>query len=236
MNVKLVLVLAVAGLLVLAARTASSTRRSQDHVSAPGAEKRGTIAWHVKQAKTKGKKKVSLLPIEENPAVVTGLEDAFSQYTVLIAQLVEKKSLAQEASIVTWNRLRVLEFLSQPTTPSCAKCLSGLNAPPDLVPLINEVLVPTQGGAVTVDGVEVDAEGKGLDGHFKPGQKYLLFLSLDPAERIGKLALIQYGVFTLDANNRIQSIAAGDDPLKRDLGARVGNSLSTLKEHTKKKR
>ncbi|HEX8723207.1 MAG TPA: hypothetical protein VF736_21495 [Pyrinomonadaceae bacterium] len=221
-----------------AAAWATERARNQNVLRAQGEEKRGTIAWYVKKAKEKGVRRVVLLPAEENFAIVSGLDDAASQFTVVLARPVGKKSyVATEASLVTWNRFRVLEVLSTPTAAPCATCLADLVAPPD-VPVTpgEEILVPTGGGTVVVDGVTVVAKDKHLGEHFLPSQQYLLFLALDPARGVGKLRMGPYGVFPVDDNGDIRPLAQGDAPLKHDLEAQSGNSLAGLKARLRGRR
>lgn len=224
---------------VLAAAVWATDRaRIQNPLRAQGEEKRGTIAWYVKKAKEKGARRVAVLPVEENFAVVNGLDDAASQFTVVLAQPVGKKSyVAGEDRLVTWNRFRVLEVLSTPTAAPCVKCLADLVPPLDMpVAPREEILVPTGGGSVVVDGVTVVGKDKYLGEHFLPSQKYVLFLSLDPARGVGKLRMGPYGVFPVDDAGNVHAIAEGDVPLKQELESQVGNSLAGLKARLRGRR
>lgn len=231
-------VIAALVFMLAAAAWAADRARNQNALRAQGEEKRGTIAWYVKKAKEKGVRRVVLLPTEDNFTVVNGLDDAASQFTVVLAQPVGKKSyVATEASLVTWHRFRVLEVLSTPTAAPCPTCLADLVAPADM-PVVprEEILVPTGGGSVVVDGITVIGKDKHLGEHFLPSQKYLLFLALDPTRGVGKLRMGPYGVFPVDDAGNVRAIAEGDAPLRHDLEAQTGNSLAGLKARLRGRR
>lgn len=223
-------VVGVAGLII----TASKAQQQQVSGEEP---RRGTIAWHVKQAKSRGRKKAVLDPVLEHTAVVRSLEDALSLFTVVVAQPVEKRSyIADGESLVTWNKLKVLEVISRPAKSNCPDCLAGLAAPPDMLPLkAGEILIPTNGGSVVVDGVELVSQDRDLGRHLLLAQKYLLFLSMDESKGTGKLELGQYSVFTIGPDGTIQSIGSGNTPLRRAVETRSGGSLNLLRDLSQKK-
>lgn len=201
-------------------------------------ERRGTIAWHVKQSKLKGKNKAKLLPMENTYFVVDGLDDALSQYTVVVAELIGRRSyVADEASLVTWNKFKVLEVLSQPLKHACPGCLSGLNVPPEMRPNNSaEILLPSSGGSVVVDGVDVEIEDRDFGKAFSPSQKFLLFLSLDKARSAGKITLGPYGVFAIDSGGSFQPITSVTSPLREELNVQTSDSLDRLREYVQRKR
>jgi hypothetical protein len=213
----------------------AQTRYRQEQLPAAAAERRGTIAWHVKQAKLKGKAKVKLSPVVDTPAVVRSLDEAVSQYAVVVGQLVEKRSyIATEDSLTTWNKFKVEEVLSEPASPICPSCLKHLVGPPDMLPLSrDEILFPTNGGLVTADGVQVESNDTELGEHFSGSQKYLLFISLHPSKRVGKLQLGPDGVFVINSLDQLTPIEPASTPLKQDLQSRFGSSLKLLKEFLK---
>lgn len=231
MKLKLTVLAALVGVLLVGGMSFSSGGH-QERGANPGAERRGTIAWHVKKAKSKGATKAKLVPVENNFAVVSGLDVAQAQYTVVVAELVKKKSYVNnDDDLITWNRFRILEVLSQPPAQTCPDCLSSLNAPPDIAALATgEILLPISGGTVVVDGVELESEDKHFREHFLPSQKYLMFIALDTSRGIGKLRMGPYGVFTIDSGDRLHPITPVENPLGRELETGLNKSLSFLKE------
>ena len=121
-------------------------------------EKRGTIAWLVKRAKEQNKTKLFVPPPEESYAEVNGLEDASSLYTTLVVQPVQQKTVVlNDSSLITWHKLKVIELISYPAR-NCSNCVSSLTAPQEMLPLqADEVLVPTYGGTLEVDGVQLES-------------------------------------------------------------------------------
>jgi hypothetical protein len=232
MKVELTVLIVLIGVLTIGGKTLSSPGHNQGQNSNPGEDRRGTIAWHVKKAKSKGKNKAKLLPVENNFAVVSGLQDALAQYTVVVAELAKKKSYVNnDDDLITWNKFRVLEVLSRPAGQQCPDCLPGLNAPSDVGPLSpGEILLPTSGGAVVIDGVEVESEDKDFREHFLPSRKYLMFISLDETRGIGRLSLGPYGVFTIAPDGRVQPTTSVENPLGRELETESNRSLNLLRE------
>lgn len=99
-----------------------------------------------------------------------------------------------------------------------------------------EVLVPTYGGTLVIDGVQVESRDSDFGEHPYRSGRYLLFISLDPAKSVGKLALGPHGIFVLNPNDQIAPIINSKSMLGRDLDLKLGNSLTKLKDHLLKNR
>ncbi len=195
-------------------------------------ERRGSIKWFVKRAKEQKKTKVFVPPPEESYAEVKSLEDATAQYSALIVEPVEQRTVIwDEAQIVTWHKLKVIEFVSYPSQ-GCAQCIGSLTAPVEMLPLkVGEVLVPSYGGSLVIDGVQLESRESDFGVHPLLHQRYLVFLSLDPAKSIGKLALGPHGIFVVNPQDQIRPILNSKSMLGRDLDLKLGNSLTKLKDH-----
>ena len=195
-------------------------------------EKRGTIAWLVKRAKEQNKTKVFVSPPEESYAEVNGLEDASSLYTTLVVQPVQQKTVVlNDSSLITWHKFKVIEFISYPSR-NCSNCVSSLIAPQEMLPLqADELLVPTYGGTLEVDGVQLESRAADFGEHPSRFNKYLVFLSLDPGKGIGRLSLGPQGVFLVNSSDQTQPISESMSPLVRDVKLKVDNSLSKFKDY-----
>jgi hypothetical protein len=195
-------------------------------------EKRGSIAWFVKRAKEKNKTKVFVPPPEQTYFEVNGVDDASSTYAVLVVQPIEQKvAVLNEADIITWHKLKVLDLISYPAR-GCVQCLGELTPPQELLPLkVDEILVPTYGGSLEEDGIQLESRDRDFGEHFIRSKKYLVFLSLDLGQRVGKVALGPHGVFELNSSDQAVPIVESKSPLVREVKSKFDNSLIRFKEH-----
>ena len=196
------------------------------------AQDRGTLAWHVREARARGRQQVTISTPIPLLAAVSGIDNALSRFTVVIAEPLTMRTRAQDRSnLETWVKFRVLETLSQ-NPPECPACLSGVEPPVELLPLEeNEILVPIAGGRLELDGVEIISRSDNFP-ELSTSRKYLLFLSLDSSRKLGMLHVGPYGVFTVnEANDVVEPIANQPHPLRADVENRHSNSLRRLREH-----
>jgi len=201
--------------------------------SQENARERGTVAWHVQQAKKMGRKQAEIPAPVPIYAAVNGLDDALSRFTTVVVQPIEKKSYVQDRSgIVTWYKFKVVEYLSQPPQSVCPDCLNDIIVPEELLPLQGgEFLVYINGGVVTVDGVEVLGRGNEFQQSFSLSQKYLLFLSLDSSRGVGSLNIGPSGIFTIDSDDVLTPVTKRAHPIRQDIEKTSRNSLSGIKKH-----
>src|ERR671912_402975 len=71
----------------------------------------GTLMWHVQMAKARGEKEYVTGSIGCGMGV-TRLEETLSNYTVVLAQPIEKKTYVDTFGLRTWYRFRIIEALS----------------------------------------------------------------------------------------------------------------------------
>jgi hypothetical protein len=241
-NVKLAASIAlVSALLVIGMTNAGITSGSfvkQQPTRAKQNEKRGTIAWYVKRAKEQNKTKLFVPPPLESDSEVNGVDDASSTYAVLVVQPIEHKvAVLDESNIITWHKLRVLDLISYPAR-NCARCLGQLTPPREMLPLkVDEILVATYGGSLEVDGIQLYSRDPDFGDHFIDSNRYLIFLSLDLGQQVGRLSLGPHGVFTLNSYDQVVPIVESSSPLVRELKSKFDNSLIRFKErlHTQSK-
>lgn len=230
-NALLALILALFGIgAVTIGMTQGNSATQQPSGAEKNDERRGSIKWFVKRAKEQKKTKVFVPPPLDSYAVVTGLDEAASQYTVVVAQPLEQKTaVINDSDIITWHKLQVIEVVSYPSR-GCAQCAS-FKAPEGMSLKVGEIVVPTYGGTLLVDGVQLESRQKDFGEHFSLSRKYLIFLSLDPATSVGKLSLGPYGVFTLSPSDKIIPIVQGKSPISQDLELKFENSLSRTTDY-----
>jgi hypothetical protein len=186
----------------------------------------------VELAKAKGEKRAdvpSLLTLYMNLAAgPEELDDKLTQYTVVVAQLVDKKSYTpDEAVIRTWNKFKVIETLSQGLVKS--PYFPWPPVPDQLLPLReDEILVHTHGGVVTTDGVEVIQKDTDVPS-FQKSQKYLLVLSYDPPTKKGILEMGPQSLLRINVDNSLDE-SEDKHPLQQLVKERYVGSIAVLKQ------
>jgi hypothetical protein len=202
--------------------------------------KRGTLSWHAQRAKVKGSEEVTIpAPIVEYRGVES-LDEAISgyHYTVALAQLVGEHSFARdEQTVATWYKFKVKDYLVRQAPTECPICTQQPEVPQELLPLAaDEILVLKPGGTVNVDGVTVKSVEPGFPA-FSRSEKYLLFLELDLARNVGRVAAGPNGVYTIDPGGAAKHLSSRPrQPLGDEIEETFGGSLGRIKAHIKRVR
>jgi hypothetical protein len=194
---------------------------------------RVTLRQRAQKAKEKGETRLESHGIVFNRAEFISLDNALNSFYLLEVELITKKSVLHDDSVRTWYKFRVLDTLSRAKN-SYNYPLS--EAPPELLPLqADEILVAESGGTVTVDGVEVSWGEPGQPGlrAYDERQKYLLFLLVDPASKIGTTDLGSTGVLVVSDDGTFTPF---DDKRVHAYNAFRTHSINGVKEDLKHRR
>jgi hypothetical protein len=150
------------------------------------------------------------------------LDDAVGRLAVVDAVPESAWVLNLGATLETWYKLRVNEFLlRQPSVRS-----RGSSPPRSLGSLApGQLWVPTFGGDTEVDGVKVFQQGVFL----KVGQRYVLVLFVESGGAVGGLTHDEDAVFRVGANSEIEPIRASE--LSRDMMSRGLRDLPSLRSY-----
>jgi len=166
---------------------------------------RGRLIWYADWAKAKGEQEISFPAEFIRYSVPRSLEQAQTYYSVLVAEPLERKSIASQEKIHIWFKFRIIEELSSPVE-QCQDCPSLDSAPTDLLPLQkNEFLAIQNGGELEVNGVRVVSEDVKFPA-FKIGKQYLLFVSLDGQKTIGSLQMGPWGTFGVNLDGSLEDL------------------------------
>jgi hypothetical protein len=194
-----------------------------------------SIASLARRAKNQGKTKV------EAPGLIIdyaggniGLDQALKNYSVVIAESIEKKSYITDSldEIGTAYKFRVLETLSQRNAVFCNTCPQVNDVSGKLPPAhYDEFLLESSGGTVAVDGVEVTMPSGGMP-KFEKGERYLMFISFTPG---GMATLIggPSGLFRINSDESLEAMGNGKHRLAVEIANRFSKSLSKFKQATK---
>ncbi len=188
----------------------------------------GSLKWHVQQVKARGEKQFVTGQLGCGMAVST-LKEALSNYSVVVAQLIDKRTYAEKHGLRTWYKFRVLETLSHKPLPHYSQWSSYVDLPSDLLPVrADELLMGGADGSMVIDGVMVIQRSNSPD--YLSSTPYLLFVELDSSRRLATVPWSdEIGIFTVDADDLVKATDDLSYDLKDQLGKRFGNSLERLK-------
>jgi hypothetical protein len=221
---------AFAGLVALIAFSVAS-KNPQPPKKEPS---RDRLKWHIAQAKKEGRQRVvistgmSTYVGGENASVDTALAD----YTVVVAKPIAKRTYQRDDNnLRTWYTFQILDALTEFKHPACSGCFT-LTTPSDLLPLNpDELLIPRDGGTVTLDGIEIEQTETGFP-EFENNQRYLLFLSVYP-NRVALTAGGPIGVFVIGNDEHLTSLNKNTDTIQAGMKERFDNSLSLVRKQLK---
>ena len=192
----------------------------------------GTLRAMILEAKARGENTVELGVIGCGWDV-GGLRTALSRDTVVLAELMEKKTYADTWGLHTWYRFKLKETLLEHAPPRRSSSMFG-SAPSDMLPIAeDEFLVQASNGRMEIDGVTVIQHSNGA--RYLEDQTYLLFLWIDPSTRTANIAGTDaLGVFLVDNDGNLRSYVDDSYPLKTDLAKRFNNSVNNMRDALKK--
>jgi hypothetical protein len=204
--------------------------RSRPQQSSP---RTGSLRWYAAQAKQQGKTHITLL-VQPHYIGVSDLNTVTSNYSSFVGELLATSTVWDETSdyISTWYKFRTTERLTQRTYYSCSEC-SPATPPSELLPLQQgEFLVPLPGGSVFIDDVIVESALPDFT-DIIVGQKYLLFLNFDEANKVGYLSMGPRGALLVTSQGTfapVVSVPEGEtEVISSGLATQYNNSLSQLR-------
>jgi hypothetical protein len=140
----------------------------------------GSAAWCIRKARLEGDKQVILPGLFCCPPAVSGLQEALSQFRVVLAKPIARDTKTDFIGLVTWYKFKVMDDLSsvrwhENSWQNCVDCGNVSNDtswfPAALLPLEeDEILVPHRGGEVIIDGLRV-VQPFGIPVDFSTGTK-----------------------------------------------------------------
>lgn len=190
----------------------------------------GTIMWQVEEAKAKGETEYETGFIACGMAVPS-LRVALDNYSLVVAEPVDKRTYADSFNLITWYRFRIIERLSnRPASEQLKSQLRYFSPPKDIQLGADEILIPEAGGTMVIDGVTVRDTGNVPE--YDLSKKYLLFLDMDADKRVGSIPWSDaVGIFTVNDGDRIAAAYRdGEYDLKERMKKQFGNSLARLRE------
>ena len=192
----------------------------------------GTVKRAVLEAKARGENTVEFFVIScgsDN----RNLRNALSEDSVVVADLVEKKTYARTFNLYTVYRFKLRETLVEHPVP---RFLRGAldDAPSDMLPIAgDEFLIEEGNGQIEIDGVTVIQHSNGA--RYREGQTYLLFLWFDKSTRQATRAGTEpFGVFLVDSEGNLTPYMKDPNFFKDQLEKRFKSSLNNMRAALKK--
>ena len=192
----------------------------------------GTLQRDIQEAKARGDNTVELSVLGCGWGIGS-LQEELSTDTIVLADLVGKKTYADTFGLRTWYRFKIRETLvdHHPPRQLAVEFHSG---PSEMLPIAeDEFLIEEANGQLEIDGVTVTQHSNGAK--YLEGQTYLLFLWLDPTTRTAiRSATDPLGVFLVDSNGNLSAYIERPYPFKTALTKRFNNSVDELRRYLKK--
>lgn len=192
----------------------------------------GTLRARILEAKARGDHRVEL-GVLACGWDIGGLRQALARDTVVLVELVGKKTYEERYGLHTWYRFKIQETLVAHPPPRLENWYFS-SAPPDMLPIAeDEFLVQETNGRMEIDGVTVIQHSNGAA--YLEDQTYLLFLWIDPSKRTAtRTGTDPLGVFLVDNDGNLSSYLNRPYPLKTELGKRFKNSVHNMRRALKK--
>jgi len=170
-----------------------------------------------KHTKDQGKTKATVVgQISDYPDTEKSLDQAKNDNTLVVAELTDSRSFPfGESGVRTWYRFQILDVIKENFKP-CELCSEVPAAPEQLLPInADEFVLPTGGGTVNVDGVELTMSNPSMP-VLETGKKYFLVLRLTPS-RVALLGAGPSGIFEVSNDDKLKPITGRNIGMQREI-------------------
>lgn len=198
----------------------------------PANDQKGRVREAVLEAKASGRSKIEILAPMITPPSVDSLFTIGDRYSVIIARPLKiATALTSDGNVIMrWYKLKVSEVITKQPSVSRGPSLEQY-APPEMLPVgADEVLLPSDGGEMTFNGITV-IQRSAIGFRLQPNHSYVLCVYLESSGAIAQLAAMTEGVFEIDSDgSSLLPMGGQDHPLVKDIHQRTGNSLEFLRK------
>ncbi len=192
----------------------------------------GTLKGRILDAKAEGLDEVQL------SLLICGwdignLRQALQRDTVMLADVIDKKTFPDTYGLRTWYRFRIVDTLSEKPMPKYPTYSNYPDPPAEMMPLQeNEFVMVETNGQMVIDGVHVTQFSNTV--RYSVGGTYLIFLHLDPAKRVAvRSGTEPTGVFLVGKDGTFKAYTDGPHPLRDALEKQYGNSIENFRRALK---
>ena len=192
----------------------------------------GTLKRMILEAKAKGKTTVELNVLGCGWDIGS-LREALSRDTVVLAELVDKKTSADTSGLNTWYKFKIKETLVKHPIPNLSYFLPLPSGPSEMLPVAeDEFMIQETNGQMEIDGITVTQHSNGAK--YLEGQTYLVFLWIDSNRTAIRSGTDPLGVFLVESDGNLRPYVRRPYRLNEELGKRYQNSLGKLRKAVKK--
>jgi len=160
---------------------------------------------------------------------IGSLRQALARDTVMLVEVVGKKTFAHKYDLTTWYKFRIIETLSEKPMPKYPNYESLPDPPEEMRPLKeDEFVIHEANGQMEIDGVRVIQRSNGVV--YSDGGTYLLFLHIEPRKRVAvRSGTDPLGVFLIAKDGTFKAYIDRPYPLRDQMARRYGNSIEKLR-------
>lgn len=192
----------------------------------------GTLKGRILDAKAEGLDEVQLSVLACGWDIGS-LRQALARDTVMLVEVVGKKTFAYKYDLTTWYKFRIIETLSEKPMPKYPTYSSLPDPPQEMQPLNEDEFVMAEtNGQMEIDGVRVTQYSNGVA--YNVGGDYLIFLHINPHKRLAvRSSTDPLGVFLVGKDGKFKAYLDRPHPLREELASRYGNSIGNLRRALK---
>ena len=191
----------------------------------------GTLKGLILDAKAEG-----IMEIELSSILcgwdIGNLNQVLRRDTIVVAEVIGKKTFAGTYDLRTWYKFKTVETLSQRPIPKYLLSESWPVPPEEVKPLVDEFVIVEVNGEMEIDGIRVIQYSNSVA--YSVGSTYLLFLHMEPSKRVAaRSGTDPLGVFRVGEDGTFSSYIARPYPLRNQMAKRFGNSINNLRSALK---
>jgi len=164
---------------------------------------------------------------------IGNLREALARDTVMLAEVVGKKTFADKYDLRTWYRFKIIDTLSERPMPKYPTYSSLPYPPEEMQPVKEDEFVMLEiNGQMEIDGVQVTQHSNGVA--YSVGGTYLIFLHIDPSKQVAvRSGTDPLGVFLVGKDGTFKAYVDKPYPLRDQMARQFGNSIEKLRKGLK---
>jgi hypothetical protein len=216
------------GFAVLASLTWTNLVLAQN-IAADSQSPPGRVRQAIENAKNSSLKEVTLIPTSGLPTGIKDLDGVIASHSLLVVRPITKvMTLGHPDHLMTWYKLQVIEVLWR------QKTLSSDPFPEIPAQFLqigpNELLLPTPGGIVNVDGITIH-ETYPINTLLMMNKKYLVCADLKRDGQVGTLVTGLDGMFSIAPDGSLKALGNADRGVALDIHQRFADDLEFVRSY-----
>lgn len=189
----------------------------------------GRVRQAIENAKNKSLKEITLIPTTALPTGITDLDAVIANHSLLVVRLIAKvTTLGHPDHLMTWYKVQVIEVLWKQRTLSSDPFPE---IPAQFLQLgPNELLLPTSGGTVNVDGITIH-ETYPINSLLIMNKEYVVCVDLKRDGQVGTFVTGLDGIFSIAADGSLKALGNIDRGVALDIHQRFADDLEFVRSY-----